>query len=503
VQQARVSGILLHPTSLPGSVGIGGLGHGAMAFIDFLVRAGQRRWQVLPLGPTGFGDSPYACFSSFAGNPLLIDPEQMVADGFLDPDDLQVALYDDPSQGGEPSQVDYGAVIGQRQTLLGRAYRRFVDCPPEGVRERFSAFCDAEAAWLDDYALFAAVKAHHDGAPWHLWQPGLKGRQPEVLADWRRRLASPINSVCFQQFLFFEQWQRIRRYANERRVKIIGDLPIYVPMDSADVWVNQSLFKLDEDGNPTVVAGVPPDYFSETGQLWGNPVYDWAAHKADGYRWWINRIQAQLRMVDILRLDHFRGFADYWEVPAGDDVATNGCWVEGPGLPLFEALAEALGDDLPIIAEDLGIITEAVTDLRDAAGLPGMAVLQFAFDSDARNLHLPHWHTPNQVVYTGTHDNDTSAGWYLTLDGDRRRFADRYLEGGGERIHRLLLRQALASVARTAIFPMQDVLGLAGEARMNQPGRASGNWAWRFEEKQLDDSLADALRDLTHLYGRA
>jgi 4-alpha-glucanotransferase len=473
------------------------LGNGAKAFVDFLARAGQRRWQVLPLGPTGFGDSPYACFSSFAGNPLLIDPDQMAADGYLDWADVS------DGQDGDATLVDYGVVIGRRHALLDVAYGRFLEQPPEGARERFSAFCEAEAGWLDDYALFAALKSHHDGAPWYQWEIALKTRQPEALMDWRQRLSDAMDAVRFQQFLFFDQWQRIRRYASERRVKIIGDLPIYVPMDSVDVWVNQSLFKLDDEGNPQVVAGVPPDYFSETGQLWGNPVYDWAAHEADGYRWWISRINAQLRMVDVLRLDHFRGFADYWEVPAEDTVASNGRWVDGPGMALFDALAAALGGDLPIIAEDLGIITEAVTELRDSAGLPGMAVLQFAFDSDARNLHLPHWHVPNQVVYTGTHDNDTTVGWYLGLDDDRRRFADCYLEGSGEGIHRVLIRQALASVARTAIFPMQDVLGLPGEARMNQPGRAGGNWAWRLEEKQLDDGLADALRDLTHLYGRA
>lgn len=496
MDQSRVSGILLHPTSLPGGHGIGDLGAAARRFIEFLAAAGQRRWQVLPLGPTGFGDSPYASFSSFAGNPLLVSPEQLVADGYLAPDELPAG------PAGAPDQVDFGAVQAHRRALFGAVCARFRAAPPDGAREAFERFCKDEADWLDDYALFTALKERHGGAPWHAWEAPLRARDHAALANARVELAERVAAVCLEQFLFFGQWTALRRHAEANGVRIIGDLPIYVPHDSADAWTHPELFQLGPDGLPTEVAGVPPDYFSATGQLWGNPVYHWPAHARTGYAWWIARIRAQLRLVDVLRLDHFRGFAAYWEVPAGSATAIHGQWVAGPGAALFEALAEALGGGLPIIAEDLGIITPDVTALRESLGLPGMAVLQFAFDSDATNLHLPHHHQPNQVVYTGTHDNDTTVGWYTGLDDGRRRFADAYL-AGGEGIHRTLIRAALGSVARTAIVPVQDVLGLDGRARMNHPGHAGGNWAWRLRDGQLETGAADWLLGLCRLYGRA
>jgi len=495
---SRVSGVLLHPTSLPGGAGIGDMGPGARRFVDFLASAGQRRWQVLPLGPTGFGDSPYACLSTHAGNPLLVSPEQLLADGYLRPEDLPEA------PGGDLSRVDFGAVIAHRETLFERAWQHFCAAPPDGAVDAYRQFCKSESSWLDDYALYAALKIHHGGGPWPAWDAPLRDRDPAALERSRVALSESIDTLRFRQFLFFGQWQALRRYANEHQVQIIGDLPIYVPHDSADVWANRTLFELDSNGSPTVVAGVPPDYFSATGQLWGNPVYRWPTHAESGYVWWIERLRNQLRMVDVLRLDHFRGFAAYWEVPGDSEVATHGIWKDGPGRALFDAVAEALGslDGLPLIAEDLGIITDDVVALRRALNLPGMAVLQFAFDSDTHNLHLPHRHHSDQVVYTGTHDNDTTLGWYAGVSGPVRSFATAYLNTEGESICRDLIRLALGSVAGTAVIPMQDVLALGPEARMNRPGSAGGNWSWRMTQEQLDAAPADEMLTLTHLFGR-
>ncbi len=495
---SRVSGILLHPTSLPGEPGIGALGSAARRFIDFLAASGQRCWQVLPLGPTGFGDSPYACLSSFAGNPLLISLEQLLADGYLAADDVSGLPENDPAR------IDFGTVIGAKSAVLERAWERFRASPPEGAADAFERFCRAEAAWLDDYALYVAVKAAHGGQPWHQWDAPLRDRQPPALEQARDTLAGVMDGVRFQQFLFFDQWHAVRRYANEQGIRIIGDLPIYVPHDSADVWANRSLFALDPQGAPTEMAGVPPDYFSATGQLWGNPVYRWQAHAESGYRWWVARVRAQLRLVDVLRLDHFRGFAAYWAVPGGAETAIDGHWRDGPGRALFDAVAEALGtmEGLPLIAEDLGLITDDVVALRRSLGLPGMAVLQFAFDSDAHNLHLPHRHGADQVVYTGTHDNDTTAGWYAGASDPVRAFADAYLAGQGDSVHRRFVRQALASVAATAIIPMQDLLGLDSTARMNRPGQAGDNWSWRLTSAQLAAAPSEWLREQTALFGR-
>ena len=495
----RVSGILLHPTSLPGPGGVGGLGEAAHRFVDFLVTAGQSRWQVLPLGPTGFGDSPYACLSTFAGNPLLICPERLVADGLLDPS----ALADAPAE--HPGRVDYGAVIPYRHRLLATAFERFSVAPRDGMAKAFAAFCTREGWWLDDYALFTAVKAHHGGAPWHQWEAPIRDRAPDAIESWSERLADELERVRFEQFLFDDQWVRLRSHANGKGVRIIGDLPIFVPLDSADTWVSPELFHLDESGYPTVVAGVPPDYFSATGQLWGNPLYRWEAHAESGYAWWIQRIRAQLERVDILRLDHFRGFAAYWEVPAESPVASAGRWIPGPGMDLFRAVGDALGNigHLPLIAEDLGVITEDVVSLREGLGLPGMAVLQFAFDSDAENPHMPHRHQRNQVVYTGTHDNDTTLGWFTHLDEKPKAHCLSYLGDAAMDMPETLVRVALASVADTCILPLQDLLELGSEARMNRPGHAGGNWSWRTREGMFDAQLAETAFRLARLYGRA
>lgn len=496
VTGSRVSGILLHPTSLPGPPGIGDLGPAAHRFVDFLARAGQRRWLVLPLGPTGYGDSPYACTSSFAGNPLLISPETLAADGYLAPEDVGAPDLD-------PRRVDYAAVHRYKEMLLARAWDRFERRPPAGAAEAFAAFCRAEGAWLEDYALFSAVRRHLGGAPWQAWDEGLRARRPEALAVWRDKLAREVGRVRLEQFLFFSQWEALKVHANARGVELIGDLPIFVPLDSADVWAHPGLFKLDAHGMPTVVAGVPPDYFSATGQLWGNPVYRWEAHAETGFAWWVARVETTLRRVDHLRLDHFRGFVAHWEVAAGARDAMGGRWVEGPGRALFDAIAQDLGHPLPLIAEDLGVITDDVTALREALGLPGMAVLQFAFDSGPHNPHLPANHMPNQVVFTGTHDNDTAVGWFAGLAPEVRKEVLALTGTDGTQIHRDLMSLALGSVARTAILPLQDALGLGSEARMNHPGRATGNWTWRAAPGHLDENLARALRAAAVHHGRA
>lgn len=493
----RVSGLLLHPTSLSGGVGVGDFGDGAYRFVDFLKAAGQRRWQILPLGHPGHGNSPYTCLSTHAGNPLLISPGKLVEDGFLHPDDL-VQVEEMPG-----NQVDFEAAFHAKTALLSRAFEQFQKSPPKAA-EGFDRFCARQQDWLDDYALFVALKSHYNGAPWHQWEQPVRERRPEVLDQWRNRLAGQIERVRHDQFLFHEQWQSVRRYAARNKVAIIGDLPIFLPHDSVDVWCRPELFKLDKTGRPTVVAGVPPDYFSDTGQLWGNPVYHWQAHEKEGFAWWVARIRTGMSQADILRLDHFRGFAAGWEVPTGAPDATSGKWVTGPGTALFAAVSDALGpmDKLPLIAEDLGIITDDVIALREAVGFPGMAVLQFAFDSGSENTHLPHHHRPNQVVYTGTHDNDTTVGWYTRLDATVRHAVRDYLKTDGHQIHWDLIRAALASVAETAIIPVQDILGLGSVARMNCPGKADGSWGWRLLPDQLDERLADTLKEVTVRYGR-
>jgi 4-alpha-glucanotransferase len=508
MQSRRTAGILLHPTSLPGRHGIGDLGEEAHNFVRWLASARQGLWQVLPLGQTGFGDSPYQCFSAFAGNPLLVSPERLVNDGWLDAADIA-------SPPAFPARaVDFEAAKRYRLPLLQRAYERFEARAGKPERERFLGFCAEHAAWLDDYALFTALKNANGRRSWTEWPRGLALRDPAALDKARRDLAPAVRARQFFQYQFFRQWEALRLHCHEKGIRIMGDVPIFVAHDSADVWAHPELFRLEPDGRPSCVAGVPPDYFSATGQLWGNPLYRWRELRSTGYAWWIERIRATLRVVDVVRLDHFRGFEAYWEVPAGEATAVNGRWVKGPGAAFFRALEEALGE-LPIVAENLGVITPAVEAIRERFSFPGMAILQFAFGADAQGPGFrPHNYSRNLVVYTGTHDNDTTVGWWTSsgaADSTRSRqdverehdHCRRYLGMSGDReVHWAFIRAALASVADTAIVPMQDVLGLGSEARMNLPGRAAGNWRWRYEWSQVSDAIRDRLADLTVLFGR-
>jgi 4-alpha-glucanotransferase len=491
----RAAGVLLHPTSLPGGYGIGELGEQAYRFVDFLVESGQSLWQILPLGPTGYGDSPYACFSAFAGNPLLINLAWLVSEGDIDPADLAGARR------FPTNQVDFGAVISFKTAVLQRAARTFRQQAQGERREAFDKFCADNAAWLEDYALFIALKDAHGGAVWNTWEPELAFREPEALAAWRERLDEAIFAQRYFQYQFFRQWETLKKCANDKGVSIVGDIPIFVAYDSADVWANPQLFFLDEDLLPTVVAGVPPDYFSETGQLWGNPLYRWDVMAEQGYAWWIARIRQTFRTVDILRLDHFRGFAAYWAVPAGEPTAISGEWVDGPGAALFEALRNALGE-LPIIAEDLGRITPDVEELRDRFDFPGMNILQFAFASTAENPYLPHNLRKNSVIYTGTHDNETTVGWYASRGTEEAQQLHRYLGPLAEPLHWALIRMAYRSVSDMAVIPLQDVLGLGNEGRMNSPGKFGGNWTWRFQESDLLLEYRVKLREMARTYGR-
>lgn len=492
----RSSGILLHPTSLPGRYGIGSLNEAAYQWVDFLHATRQSLWQLLPLGPTGYGDSPYQSFSSFAGNPYLISLETLVADGLLD----QAVLDQAPTFPAD--QVDFGAIYYWKLPLLRRVAGDFAERATAAQKADFAEFCAAEAAWLDDFALFMALKDAHNGQPWNQWAMGLRSRQPAALAAAVNTHAAAIHGHKFNQWLFYRQWAQLKAYANDQGIQIIGDIPIFVAMDSADAWTNPTEFFLDEQFQPTVVAGVPPDYFSATGQLWGNPLYHWDKMKATGYAWWLRRIRAALRLYDIVRIDHFRGFAGYWEVPATETTAINGQWLKGPGRDFFETVARELGD-LPIIAEDLGEITPDVIALRDGFGLPGMKILQFAFSTDASDKFLPHNYTSNFVVYTGTHDNDTTVGWYRhsATEHERDHFR-RYLRTDGHEPAWSMIDVVFRSVAVMALAPLQDLLSLDSEARMNLPGRASGNWGWRFTPDQITEFIAARLRETTLLYGR-
>jgi 4-alpha-glucanotransferase len=503
----RSSGILLHPTSLPGPHGVGDLGPAAHGFVEFLVSAGQALWQVLPLGPTGYGDSPYQCFSAFAGNPLLVSLERLVEEGLLEPGDLEGAPP------FPPRQADYQGALAFKLPRLDRAFDRFAAVAGEPLRGAFASFRRDHARWLDDFALFAAVKAAHGGMAWTDWDAAIARRQPEAVERWTREQADRIERLRFQQFLFFRQWTALREHCRRNSIRIFGDVPIFVAHDSADVWAHPELFRLRKDGRPDVVAGVPPDYFSATGQLWGNPLYRWKEMAKDGYRWWVERMRATLEMVDLIRLDHFRGFEAYWEVPGGETTAVNGRWVKGPGKALFEALRRELGD-LPLVAENLGVITPEVEALRERFSLPGMAILQFAFGTDPQaSTFIPHNLERNVAAYTGTHDNDTTVGWWTSAGaGDSTRshedvasergFALRYLDAHDKPVHWAFIRALQASVADIAVVPLQDVLGLGSEARMNVPARAGGNWRWRYAEGDLTADMASRLRDLAEVYGR-
>lgn len=503
----RGSGILLHPTSLPSPWGIGDMGPEASRFVDFLASAGQSWWQILPLGPTGYGNSPYMCFSALAGNPLLISPETLVEDGLLSRADLRKrpALPDD--------RVCYRGAIEFKRRMLEQSFETFKAAPPDLHREGLRAFRERNAAWLEDYALFMALKEVHRGRAWTKWEPDLGARKPQALQDASRRLRERVEFHRYAQYLFFHQWTRLREYCHGQGVRIIGDLPIYIAHDSAEVWSQPDMFYLNEHGHPTVIAGVPPDYFSVTGQRWGNPIYRWEEQAKSGYRWWVDRFRANLALVDLLRLDHFRGFEAYWEIPAAETEAVNGRWVKGPGAGLFAAVKSALGD-LPVIAEDLGVITPEVEALRDEFAFPGMKILQMAFGRDPKaHEYRPHRHGRHCAVYTSTHDHNTTVGWFRADGGkettqsheeveQERALALRYLGTDGREIHWDMIRLAMSSVATLAIFPLQDVLGLGSDARMNRPGTARGNWEWRFEAPMLTGALAGRLRDLTALYDR-
>ncbi len=501
--ERRRSGLLLHLTSLPSPYGIGDLGNGADQFLDTLAGAGQAYWQMLPIGPTGYANSPYQSLSTFAANPLLISPDLLLADGLLEPADLHAPAT------LPTDRVDFGRVIRDKATVLEKAAQTFRTRADATARDRFGAFCDVHGdAWLHDYALYAALKVRHDLRPWHQWESGVALRAPAALDAARLELREPIETHQILQFLFFEQWERLRAAARRRRIALVGDLPLYVAHDSADVWANPDLFQLDSSGMPTVVAGVPPDYFSETGQRWGNPIYDWQSMEANGFPWWRARMRQLLSLFDLVRIDHFRGIAGYWEIPASESTAVRGRWLDGPGEALLAAIEADLGE-LPVIAEDLGVITSDVIALRTGHHLPGMRVAQFGFDAAPDStIHDPSRFPVDVWGYTGTHDNDTTEGWFWgdnsgrdprLVRGRRRELLE--LVGGGE-VGWGLIELVAHSQAVTSVFPVQDVLGLGSEGRMNTPATTKDNWTWRLRDGQLTDDLVARLGDVTRAAGR-
>jgi 4-alpha-glucanotransferase len=486
----RASGILLHPTSLPGPLGSGDFGPDAYKFIDWLISAGQTYWQTLPLGGIGPGNSPYMSSSAFAGNILLIDLAELAEQGWLEQEDLK------PHPEFRPDRIDYALLNTFRMARLRRAAQAFFTSPNKPNQTAYFEFCDMEGDWLDDYALFMTLNASQNGLTWSKWPAELAKRDPQALSKVAESCNEEIGFWKFCQWCFARQWSKLKQYANERGVRIIGDVPIFVAYQSADVWAHQELFELDENGDPTVVAGVPPDYFSETGQLWGNPLYRWDTHEKTGFAWWIARLRHALKLSDLVRIDHFRGFASYWEIPADETTAMNGKWVPGPGAKLFQAFKDALGK-LPIIAEDLGVITPDVVELREQFNLPGMRILQFAFGEDDSHYFLPHHYVPNSVAYTGTHDNDTTIGWWNSATPKEKEFAQKYLDSNGHQIQWDMIRAISGSEANTVIIPMQDVLGLAGDDRMNYPGQHGDNWEWRFSWDQVRKEDTETLVDIT------
>ena len=491
----RSSGILLHPTSLPGPFGIGDLGPQAYRWIDFLGEAGCTWWQVLPLGPTGFGDSPYQSFSAFACNPYLISPEILLAENLLEDEDLGdlPAFPED--------RIDFGAVIQWKINLLDRSFYRSQSQPAPNHTAAIEEFRKTNADWLEDFALFMALKDAHDGAPWHSWEAPLRKRDAKALKHARSVHQEAIQRQIFRQYLIFSQWNNLHEYARERRIRVIGDLPIFVSHDSADVWVHTDLFFLKKNGKPKFISGVPPDYFSPTGQLWGNPLYRWKIHRRYGYDWWISRLKMVFRQLDMIRLDHFRGFAGYWEVPGNASTAEKGRWVSAPGMDFFKNVKDVFGD-LPIIAEDLGVITPDVVAMREKFGFPGMKILQFAFSGNPQDAFLPHHYSKNCVVYTGTHDNDTALGWYERVSEQEKGFYRQYLDRDGSNISWDLIRSCWASVADFALAPMQDFLDLDNRARMNYPGNPSGNWQWRMPASAMNPELKFRIHELNFMYSR-
>ena len=493
----RASGILLHPTSLPSRFGIGDLGKNAYKFVDFLANSDQQVWQILPIGPTGFGNSPYLSYSALAGNPLLISPEILAEQEWLTPEELNsVPEF-------SLDKVDFERVIATKMPLLRKACDRFRTQVSNEEKSEFERFCNRHNDWLSDYALFMSLKQAHNNSSWHQWEQEIASRQPQAMAEWAVKLADEIFFHKFVQYQFFCQWRNLKQYANQQGIKIFGDIPIYVAHDSVDVWAHRNIFCLDEEtGEAELMAGVPPDYFSATGQLWGNPVYNWEELKKTEFKWWIRRVEGILEYVDIIRIDHFRGFQAYWAVPKGETTAMRGTWLDAPGDEFFQLLNQQLGE-LPIVAEDLGVITPEVEALRDKFNFPGMKILQFAFDSDRANGFLPYNYNRNCIVYTGTHDNNTTVGWFYERSPEAQARVVDYLgclcEDG---IHWALIRLALGSVGNTVILPFQDVLGLGTDAKMNTPSQPTGNWEWRCRVEAFNEELSTRLRYLTYLYGR-
>ena len=487
----RGSGILMHITSLPSPYGVGTMGREAYAFIDFLEKAGQTHWQILPLTPTGYGDSPYQSCSTYAGNHYLIDLDFLVEEGLLDREEIAHIDWCETDE-----KADFGRLYNNRLAVLHKAYERF------GGSEEFDRFCSENSMWLSDFALFMALKARFGGKAWFQWDEDLKRREANAIWNARQELKSQIRFYSFVQYLFFRQWNNLRQYAGQKNIRIIGDVPIYVPLDSCDVWANPELFQLDENLNPTAVAGCPPDAFSEDGQLWGNPLYRWDAMAKDGYDWWIRRLAAAGRLYDVVRMDHFRGFEAYWAVPFGDATAKNGRWIKGPDKDFIRTVQRKL-PQLALIAEDLGFLTQEVLDLRDESGLPGMKVLEFAFDSREPSEYLPHTYIANTVCYTGTHDNMTMRQWFETASHEAVEYATEYMNLRQEEgLVWGVIRTAFSSVSDLCVVQMQDYLNLGGEARMNFPGVASGNWTWRMKMDSATDELAMRIRSMAALYGR-
>lgn len=495
----RCAGILLHPTSLPGPYGIGDLGEKAYHWVDTLAQTGCTMWQVLPLAPTSYGDSPYQSFSAFAGNPYLISVGDLLELGLLENIDLDERPF------FQPDWVDFGPLIVWKVNILKKAFRHFLTPQKrKPLEEEYLQFVEQEGFWLEDYAFFMAVKSSQGGRSWLEWPDDIRRRTPEVMASAQQTYQIDIDFQKFIQFIFFRQWRALREYANQKGIQVIGDIPLYVAVDSADFWVHPELFHTDENLKPSVVAGVPPDYFSETGQLWGNPIYDWLKHEDDGFAWWLSRISSQLKLVDILRIDHFRGFYNYWEVPAGSQTAIKGRWVPGPAEKFLDAVQKAFGqgEGMPIIAEDLGEIDPQVYILRDKYNLPGMKIFQFAFDSGYENVFLPHNYPRRCVAYTGTHDNDTTLGWYRKATPEEKDFCRRYLGVDGNNICWDMLKSLWNSSADWVLAPMQDFLCLDSHARMNFPGKLGGNWSWRMKEGAFSPDMVEMIRSLNQSAGR-
>lgn len=491
----RASGVLLPISSLPSDYGIGTFSKEAYRFVDQLQQGGQAYWQILPLGPTGYGDSPYQSFSTFAGNPYYIDLEALIEEGLLTKEECDSCDF-----GDDENYIDYEKIYFARFDILRKAYER------SNIKENqdFVEFKEKNAFWLNDYALYMAIKDKFEGKAWVEWDVDIRMREPKALKAYREELADEITFYQFQQYKFSKQWQNLKNYANGKGIKIIGDMPIYVAFDGSDTWSNPKLFQFDEECMPIAVAGCPPDAFSATGQLWGNPLYEWEYHKKTGYKWWVQRVAYCFELYDVVRIDHFRGLDEYYSIPYGEETAVNGKWMPGPGYDLFKKLNTKLGD-MDIIAEDLGFMTDTVLELLKQTGYPGMKILQFAFDSREESDYLPHNYTPNNVVYTGTHDNDTVQGWYEVLSEEDKELSKRYMNNAStpkEEIHWDLIRLGMASVAETCIIPVQDYLGLGGEARINVPSTLGNNWKWRMDKEGLTDDIISRMKDMTQLYGR-